>query len=135
MTTSRQVSVASERVSAASGQVSAVVSGAPLTVAHTADSNTDSSRDTAVTRQSAQAISPLASNHAAPTLLVHSNIRAPRGIPLPQRAIPPTDDTQSPATSSDSNNADVICDTNPLRRLRNVNTFRPVTSSVTQRYK
>jgi len=36
-------------------------------------------------------------------------------------------------TSSDSNDANA-CDTNPLRRLRNVSTFRPMTTS-TQRYK
>jgi len=62
---------------------------------------------------------------------VNSNIRAPRGIPPPQREIPPREVT---VTSSDSHSAD-DSDTNPLRRLRNVNTFRPVTMSAAQRYK
>jgi len=65
--------------------------------------------------------------------LVSSNVRMPRGVPVPQRAVPPQDDTQTSVTPSDTNAAD-MGDTNPLRRLRNVGTFRPVTTSA-QRYK
>lgn len=69
--------------------------------------------------------------------LVNSNIRMPLGIPPPQQGIPPAqrrDDTAIAATSVDSNDADV-CDTNPLRRLRNVNTFRPMTTYAQRGYK
>ena len=65
----------------------------------------------------------------------HSNVRLPRGIPPPPPpthwGIPPRDDRQVTATSDDGDDA---CDTNPLRRLRNVNTFRPMTMSE-RRYK
>ena len=74
------------------------------------------------------------SNHIR---LVNSNVRMPLGIPPPQRGIPPAqhgDDTVTTATSVGSNDADT-CDTNPLRRLRNVNTFRPVTTYAQRGYK
>lgn len=72
------------------------------------------------------------SNHIR---LVGSNIRVPQGIPVPQRGFPPRENAETAPTSSDSNaNAADVCDTNPLRRLREVNTFRPVTTSV-NRYK
>jgi len=57
--------------------------------------------------------------------LINSSIRMPRGIPPPppsQPGIP-----QTTATSGDSVDDDT-CDTNPLRRLRNVSSFRPVTT-------
>jgi len=69
-------------------------------------------------------------NHVRPA---NSNIRVPRGIPPPQWGIPARDDTPTAVTSTDASDVDV-CDTNPLRRLRNVNTFRP-TTTWTQHYK
>jgi len=74
-----------------------------------------------------------------PVSAVNSNIRVPRGIPPPpppRWGIPTTRPSDTAVTSGGSDSTDAIeCDTNPLRRLRNVSTFRPMTTSYAQCYK
>jgi len=104
-----------------------------VTVRHLSQDVTSCQLSSASSPQTADAVTARLPSHSPPSadgnhlrLLNSSNVRMPLGRP----PSPP----QTSVTSVDVSDADT-CDTNPLRRLRNVGTFRPVTTSYVQRFK